>query len=106
MTIDYLIEEKVMIRMDDYVDNLLSEARENMGGVSSSPAAEHMYEANEKEPELINEAYAQYFHTMAAKLLFLSKRERPDLQKIVEFLTARVKKLDRDDYKKLGRVFK
>ena len=51
MTIDYLIEEKVMIRMDDYVDNLLSEARENMGGVSSSPAAEHMYEANEKDPD-------------------------------------------------------
>lgn len=41
---------------------------------------------------------------MVAKMLFLSKRARPDIQQAVSFLTMRVKSPDRDDHKKLGRV--
>jgi len=48
----------------------------------------------------------QYFHTMVAKLLFPSKRVRPDIQEAIAFLTTWVKKPDVDDYKKLGRVVK
>ena len=43
---------------------------------------------------------------MTANLLFLSKQEPPNLQQGVAFLTTRVKNTDRDDYTKLGRVFK
>ena len=39
MTIDYLIEGKFMIRMDYYVENLLSNARDYIEGVASSPSA-------------------------------------------------------------------
>ena len=39
MTIEYLIEGKFRIRMDYYVDNLLSNVREYMGGVASSPSS-------------------------------------------------------------------
>ena len=46
------------------------------------------------------------FHHNTAKLLFLSKRARPDIQTAVAFLTTRVKLPDRDDYKKLARVMK
>jgi hypothetical protein len=46
------------------------------------------------------------FHTLTAKLLFLSKRARPDLQQAVGFLTTRVKEPDEDDWKKLNRVIK
>jgi hypothetical protein len=106
MTIDFSTKGKVMIRMDDYVDNILSESREDMNGVASSPAAEHLFEVNDVDPDLLPEKDAQYFHTMTAKLLFLSKRARPDLQQAVAFLTTRVRKPDSDDYKKLGRVIK
>jgi hypothetical protein len=41
---------------------------------------------------------------MVAKLLFLSKRARPDIQQAVAFLTTRVLSPDNDDYKKLGRI--
>jgi hypothetical protein len=41
-----------------------------------------------------------------AKLLFLSKRARPDIQLAVSFLCTRVKKPDMDDYQKLCRVIK
>ena len=43
---------------------------------------------------------------MVAKLLFLSKRARPDLQTAIAFLCTRVKEADIDDYKKLSRVIK
>jgi hypothetical protein len=39
-----------------------------------------------------------------AKTLFLCKRERPDLQTAVSFLSPRVKSCDEDDYKKLIRM--
>eukprot|EP00957_Ditylum_brightwellii_P114072 8697448-Ditylum_brightwellii.AAC.1 len=47
---------------------------------------------------------ARQFHTSTAKLLFLCKRARPDLQKAIAFLTTRVKEPDKDDRKKLCRV--
>ena len=43
---------------------------------------------------------------MTAKLLYLSKRTRPDIQTAVAFLTTHVSSPDYDDYKKLGRCLK
>lgn len=40
---------------------------------------------------------------MVAKLLFLCKRARPDVQTAVDFLCTRVKQPDEDDWKKLRR---
>jgi hypothetical protein len=44
------------------------------------------------------------FHHNVAKLPFLCKRARPDIQTAVSFLCTRVKSPDVDDYKKLRRV--
>ena len=41
-----------------------------------------------------------------AKLLFLSKRVRPDLRQGVGFLTTGIRAPDEYDWKKLGRVIK
>ena len=38
-----------------------------------------------------------------AKLLFLCKRDRPDIQTAVAFMCMRVKPPDKDDWKKLKR---
>ena len=46
------------------------------------------------------------FHHYVAKLLFLCKRARPDIQMAVAFLCKRVQGPDEDDYKKLARVMK
>ena len=46
------------------------------------------------------------FHHNTAKLLFLCKRARPDIQPPVAFLCTRVQEPDQDDYKKLARVMK
>eukprot|EP00980_Cylindrotheca_fusiformis_P025669 scaffold14401_cov140-Cylindrotheca_fusiformis.AAC.2 len=42
--------------------------------------------------------------SIMAKLLFVSRRARPDIQVAISFLTSRVTKADRDDWKKLKRV--
>ena len=47
-----------------------------------------------------------FFHHNVAKLLFLCKRTRPDIQTAVAFLSTHVKQHNCDDYKKLGRVMK
>ena len=41
---------------------------------------------------------------MTAKLLYLEKRARPDIETAISFLTTRVDKSDEDDWKKLKRV--
>ena len=43
---------------------------------------------------------------MVTKLLFLSKRARPDIQPKITFLTTRVINLDEDDWNKLRRVLR
>ena len=43
-------------------------------------------------------------HSSTARLLFLGKRARPDIQKVGIFLCTRVKVADVDDYKKLEQV--
>ena len=47
---------------------------------------------------------ADLFHRYAAKLLFISKCGRPDIQTAVAFLTTRVQSPDEDDWKKLLRM--
>jgi hypothetical protein len=54
----------------------------------------------------LTEDEAQIFHYLVAKLLCLCKREHPDIQTAIEFLSTRVKDPDGDDLKKLGCVIK
>jgi hypothetical protein len=106
MTLDFTEEGKVMIKMDDYVEGILEEARDDMSGESATPAADHLFTVNEEpdsEHMLLTED-SEYFHTMTAKLLLLSKRAQPDVQTPVAFLCTRVKAPDKDDYKKLAQV--
>ena len=43
---------------------------------------------------------------MVAKVLFITKRSRPDLDTAVVFLTTRLSKSDVDEWKKLRRIFR
>ena len=52
----------------------------------------------------LEEAEGRSFHRSTARLLFLCKRPRPDIQNAVALLTTRVKELTYKDGKKLLRV--
>jgi hypothetical protein len=71
MTIDYSTEGKVVIRMDDYVENMLAELPENMAGDATTPAAEHLFKVNE-DAEALDSGDSELFHSVTAKLLFFA----------------------------------
>ena len=50
-----------------------------MTGMKNTPGEDHLFDIN-GNPQILDEDTKQYFHTMDTRLLFLSKRARPDLQ--------------------------
>ena len=99
MMLDYTIDGKVQISMNNYIEEMLKSLPEDMSGESSSPAGNHLF-----NPDAVplSASESDKYHHYVAKLLFLCKRARPDIQTAVAFLSTRVKKPDQDDIKKLG----
>ena len=105
MTLDYTSKGKVKIDMRQYLKSILEDLPTDYDGSAVTPAADHLFTTNEHCKPLPEES-AVLFHTIVAKLLFLCKRGRPDIQTAIAFLTTRVKKPDEDDQKKLHRVIR
>jgi hypothetical protein len=74
MNLDFSQENKVIIRMQEYIQELLSKVPEDMGGVASSPGAGHLFLINGHNPEFLDKETADLFHTIVAKLLFSVKK--------------------------------
>ena len=72
-----------------------------MHGEAVIPVVIHLFMVNEHCYKL-DEENSQRFHTIVAKLLFLSKKARPNILPVVVFLTDGVTSLDDDDWKKLN----
>jgi hypothetical protein len=105
MTIDYSSDGKVMISMKEYIRSMLEGLPDDMGGESATPAGNHLFQVNENGTKL-DEERAIMFHHNTAKLPFLCKRARPDIQPPVAFLCTCVKEPDQVNYKKLARVMR
>jgi len=103
MTLDYSSKNKVKISMFEYLDKLLTEQPADMNRSAKTPAANHLFNVNPDEVKL-SETAAQLFHHLVAKLLYVSRCTRQDIQTAVAFLCTRVQSPDEDDYKKLTRV--
>jgi len=67
-----------------------------MEGSARTPAACHLFNTNDGARK-IPEERAQLFHHIVAKLLYLCRRTRQDIQTAVEFLCTRVKSPDEYD---------
>ena len=103
-SIDYPVKDKVKFYMFGYIKQVLSEVDLTlMHGPSLTPATENLFKMNDNSIKLTKKD-ADAFHRNVARLFFLSKRARPDIQTAVAFLCTRVKSPDVDDIKKLGRV--
>ena len=103
MTLDYTTMGKVKICMYEYIDKMLSKLPTDMNGSAMMPAAGHLFDVN-SEAKKLPEATAQVFHHQVAKLLYLSRCKRQEIQTSVAFLCTRVQAPDKYDYKKLTRV--
>ena len=95
---DGLIE----MRMEDHIQEAIDSFGSTCGYHVTSPAAAHLWDVNE-DCEAISEEDAVVFHSVSAKLLFVSKRTRPDIEPAVAFFTTRVRNPNKDDWKKMKR---
>ncbi len=105
MTLDYSEPGYVKLNMVDYVNKVLEEMPDNMDGTATSPAAEYLFKIIDGI-ETLDDTTSEFFHATVAKLLFLCKRGRPDIQTAIAFLCTRVQQPTRHDYNKLARVIK
>jgi hypothetical protein len=71
-----------------------------MAGTDITPAASNLFTVRKDVNKLDNEMAKTYHHLMA-KLLYLCKRARPELQTVISFLMTQVTQPDEDDWKKL-----
>ena len=74
-------------------------------GTKSSTAASNLFEVDE-DSEKLSPRKAEAFHSLVAKILFVTKRSRPDTGLSVLFLTTRVRDPSNQDWKKLVHLFK
>jgi hypothetical protein len=105
MTIDYSEEGKVKFQMPDYINGILEEAPADMEGVAVTPATANLFTVRDDANKL-DDGRTEMYHHLTAKLLYLCKRARPDLQTAISFLTTRVIHPDEDDWKKLTRCIR
>ena len=104
VTVDYLIPRKVVFTMFDYLEDVIVEANKALkNSPSYYPGNISLMKVDLDSPKLpIKDT--ELFHHPVARLLFTSKRARPDIQVCVVFLCTRVKALTEQNYKKLGKV--
>ena len=89
--------------MDSYITKSIDECPKEMITSITTPAGNHLLKVDNACKKSC-ERDKIIFYMLVAKLFFLSKRARPDIQPTIAFLTTRVINPDQDDWKKLRRV--
>jgi hypothetical protein len=103
MVLDIKADGEITMRMDGYIDGVLSSFPEyNHIRKSTTPATMNLFK--EGSGKLLCDREKKRFHTTTARLLYLSKRTRPDIQLPVLYLCTRVKCPTTDDESKLFKV--
>ena len=100
MTFDFNKEGEVRITMDNCVADILSGC--GVEETRVTPAASTLFDV--RDSPKATEEEVKWFHTNVAKVLYLSKRVRPECLTAVAFLTTRVNLCDCDDLAKLTRL--
>ena len=106
MNLDFRVEGEVRINMEHYIDMMLHDAPEDMNGVSSTPAAAHLFKTNLEDPRLLDDKKKKIFVHLVMQGLYLSQRGRPNICTAISFLCGRLHSPDEDDYKKLTRMIR
>ena len=104
MSLDFSHKGEVRINMEHYIDMMLHDAPKDMDGISTTPAAAHLFKTNVKDPKLLDDERKKIFVHLVMQGLYLSQRGWPDIRTAIAFLCSRLNNPDEDDYKKLIRL--
>ena len=92
----------IIISMIKYLQKIIDGFPEVIKGTKACPDGDNLFKIRDDEDrDLLTEEMARQFHQTTAQLVFLCKRERPDIETLVSFLTNRVKEPNVDDWGKL-----
>ena len=104
MALDFHNKGKVHINMEHYIDMMLQDPPKEMEGISSMPAASHLFKINSKDPQLLGTEQMKIFVHLVMQGLYLSQQGCPDICTTIAFLCGQLHNPDEGDYKKLTRM--
>ena len=107
MTLDYKTAGVCKVSMPKYTEEILSEAEKAMDckGTKSCAAPKDLFCVDDDSPRL-DRKRSEFFHSVVAKILFATKRARPDTATAIAYLMTRVQEANEDDWRKLGHLIK
>ena len=105
MNISFMGDNKVKLTMRSYLEEAIQTFGEDVSAGAATPANRNLFVVNETL-SLLETRKAEIFHHVVAKLLYVAKRARVDLQLAIAFLCTRVSKSTQEDWEKLRRVLK
>ena len=103
MEVNFMDDKTVTISTIDHVKDAIRAFTGELKGKISNPANRNLFNVNPDLPR-IDKDRADIFHSIVAKLLWLMKRGRPDIETVISFLCTRVCDPNEGDWMKLRRV--
>jgi hypothetical protein len=103
MNIKFNEDGTATIKMKEYIQEAIADFGEDITRTAATPAKRDLFEVNEESPALKGEK-RETFHSVVAKLLYVSQRGRMDVLLPVVFLCTRVSCSTEQDWAKLKRV--
>ena len=103
MNITKLTNGDIVVDMMQYTKECIKDWQ--VTGISKTPATTSLFKVNDDDTKL-HAVGVKEFHSSTAKLLYLSKRTRPDIELVVSHLCSRVNDPGVEDWDKLDRLFR
>ena len=103
MNISFLKNGTVSVNMKDYIKEAMADFGEDITRNATTPAKRNLFDTDDTDEQLSRDD-SEVFHSIVAKLLYVSKRSRLDIQLATAFLCTRVSYSTEKDWAKLKRV--
>ena len=97
------VNKNVIIDMREQIQEAFDSFGEELDETVVTPANKNLFKSYDGEVEELDEERSEIFHSVTAKLLFIMKRGRPDIETTISFLMTRVSKSNEKDWEKLKR---
>ena len=97
MKIELMANNEISIDMRDYIEEIIEMMPTKINTISTSPANNHLFTVMEGAIKLEKDEVG-LFHSVVAKLSWVMKRGRSDLEVTISFLFTRVKQSTKADW--------
>ena len=94
----------IKITMKKHLFEAIEMFGEDLRSGVTSPAYKDIFTTYDDISDQLGSKQSEIFHSVTAKLLYITKRARPDLETAISYLTTRVSKSNNRDWYKLKRV--